>query len=36
MVDSKDKEILFELQQDCSLPLSKIARVVKLPQQTVG
>jgi DNA-binding Lrp family transcriptional regulator len=36
MTDTKDREILFELQQDCSWPLSKIARAVKLPQQTAG
>lgn len=32
----KDKEILFELLQDCRQPISKIAKAVKLPQQTVS
>jgi len=36
MVDDKDKQILFELLQDCRQPLSKIAKAVKLPQQTVS
>lgn len=36
MVDDKDKEILFELLQDCRQPLSKVAKIVKLPQQTVN
>ncbi len=36
MVDDKDKQILFELLQDCRQPLSKIAKTVKLPQQTVS
>jgi DNA-binding Lrp family transcriptional regulator len=35
-VDEKDKLILFELLQDCRQPLSKIAKAVKLPQQTVS
>jgi DNA-binding Lrp family transcriptional regulator len=36
LMDDKDKLILFELQQDCRQPLSKIAKSVKLPQQTVS
>jgi DNA-binding Lrp family transcriptional regulator len=36
MVDDKDKLILFELLQDCRQPLLKIAKAVKLPQQTVS
>lgn len=36
MVDEKDKLILFELLHDCRQPLSKIAKAVKLPQQTVS
>jgi len=32
----KDKLILFELLQNCRQPLSKIAKAVKLPQQTVS
>jgi len=36
MVDDKDKQILFELLQDCRQSLSKIANTVKLPQQTVS
>lgn len=36
MADEKDKLILFELLQDCRQPISKIAKTVKLPQQTVG
>lgn len=32
----KDKLILFELLQDCRQPISKIAKAVKLPQQTVS
>jgi len=36
MGDDKDKLILFELLQDCRQPLSKIAKSVKLPQQTVS
>jgi len=35
-MDDKDKLILFELLQDCRQPLSKIAKTVKLPQQTVS
>lgn len=35
-MDEKDKLILFELLQDCKQPVSKIAKVVKLPQQTVS
>jgi len=35
-MDEKDKLILFELLQDCRQPLVKIAKVVKLPQQTVN
>ena len=35
-MDKKDKLILFELLQDCRQPLSKIAKAVKLPQQTVS
>ena len=33
---NKDKLILFELLQDCRQPLSKIAKAVRLPQQTVS
>lgn len=36
MVDEKDKLILFELLQDSRQPLSKIAKAVRLPQQTVS
>lgn len=36
MLDEKDKLILFELLQNCRQPLSKIARSVNLPQQTVS
>lgn len=36
MIDEKDKLIVFELIQDCRQPLSKIAKAVKLPQQTVS
>jgi DNA-binding Lrp family transcriptional regulator len=36
MVDEKDKQILFELLQNCRQPLSKIAKYVKLPQQTTS
>lgn len=36
MVDEKDKQILFELLQDCRQPVSKLAKTVKLPQQTVN
>ena len=32
----KDRLILFELLQDCRQPISKIAKRVKLPQQTVS
>jgi len=32
----KDKLILFELLQDCRQSISKIAKAVKLPQQTVS
>ena len=35
-MDEKDKLILFELLQDCKQPISKIARAVRLPQQTVS
>jgi len=35
-MDEKDKLILFELLQDCRQPISKIAKTVKLPQQTVS
>ena len=35
-MDDKDKLILFELLQDCRQPLSKIAKSVRLPQQTVS
>ncbi|MFA5061292.1 MAG: winged helix-turn-helix transcriptional regulator [Candidatus Pacearchaeota archaeon] len=35
-MDEKDKLILFELLQDCRQPTSKIARAVRLPQQTVS
>jgi len=35
-MDEKDKLILFELLQDCRQPLSRIAKAVKLPQQTVS
>ena len=35
-MDEKDKLILFELLQDCRQPLSKIAKAVGLPQQTVS
>lgn len=35
-MDEKDKLILFELLQDCRQPVSKIAKAVKLPQQTVS
>lgn len=35
-MDEKDNLILFELLQDCRQPLSKIAKEVKLPQQTVS
>ena len=33
---NKDKLVLFELLQDCRQPISKIAKAVKLPQQTVS
>jgi len=36
MIEDKDREILFELLQDCRQPLSKIAKTVRLPQQTVS
>jgi len=36
MIDDKDKQILFELIQDCSQSTSKIAKKVRLPQQTVN
>ena len=36
MVDEKDRQILFELLQDCRQPISKIAKEVKLPTQTVS
>src|SRR4030042_4446017 len=35
-MDEKDNLILFELLQDCRQPLSKIAKAVRLPQQTVS
>jgi len=35
-MDEKDKLILFELLQDCRQSISKMAKVVKLPQQTVS
>ena len=35
-MDEKDKLILFELLQDCRQPISKISKVVRLPQQTVS
>ena len=35
-MDEKDKLILFELLQDCRESLSKIAKKVRLPQQTVS
>lgn len=35
-MDEKDELILFELLQDCRQPTSKIAKAVKLPQQTVS
>ena len=34
--DEKDRLILFELLQDCRQPTAKIAKAVKLPQQTVS
>jgi len=34
--DEKDNLILFELLQDCRQPVSRIAKAVKLPQQTVS
>ncbi len=36
VIDEKDRLILFELQQDCRQPLSKISKAVGLPQQTVS
>lgn len=36
MIDEKDKLILFELLQDSRQPLTKIAKAVRLPQQTVS
>ena len=36
MPDDKDRLILFELLQDCRQPTAKIAKAVKLPQQTVS
>jgi DNA-binding Lrp family transcriptional regulator len=36
MIDELDREILFELLQDCRKPLSKIAKAVNLPQQTLS
>ncbi len=36
MADEKDKLILFELLQNCRQPLTKIAKAVRLPQQTVS
>ena len=35
-MDEKNNLILFELLQDCRQPISKIAKAVKLPQQTVS
>ena len=35
-VDEKDRLILFELLQDCRQPVSRIAKAVGLPQQTVS
>jgi DNA-binding Lrp family transcriptional regulator len=35
-MDEKDNLILFELLQDCRQSVSKIAKAVKLPQQTVS
>ncbi len=35
-MDEKDNLILFELLQDCRQPVSKIAKAVRLPQQTVS
>jgi DNA-binding Lrp family transcriptional regulator len=35
-MDEKDKLILFELLQDCRQQISKIAKAVRLPQQTVS
>jgi len=35
-IDDKDRLILFELLQDCRQPISRIAKIVRLPQQTVG
>jgi len=35
-MDEKDKLIVFELLQDCRQSLSKIAKAVRLPQQTVS
>jgi Lrp/AsnC family transcriptional regulator, leucine-responsive regulatory protein len=35
-MDEKDELILFELLQDCRQPTSKIAKAVRLPQQTVS
>jgi Lrp/AsnC family transcriptional regulator for asnA, asnC and gidA len=36
MIDEKDREILFELLQDCRQSISKIAKSVGLPKQTVS
>ena len=36
MMDEKDKLILFELLQDCRQSVSKIAKSVRLPQQTIS
>ena len=36
MIDEADREILFELLQDCRKPLYKIAKAVNLPQQTLS
>ena len=35
-MDKKDNLILFELLQDYRQPISKIAKAVNLPQQTVS
>jgi len=35
-MDEKDKQILFELLQNCRQPISKIAKAIKLPQQTTS
>jgi DNA-binding Lrp family transcriptional regulator len=35
-MDDKDQLIIFELLQDCRQPISRIAKAVRLPQQTVS